>query len=329
MKHELQRLVGLVAIAFALGACGGGAASMGETSTFATGGTVCVNGPDGLPLVENTERLTRVRSEGDFSALVAEAESHWSMRHERTHAEAAIDAWERAVLAPTPAGVNRQQALAEVFVELSKAYYWLAHGHVRYDADNEATMMRLYETGMACGGNALALGNPEWNRAMLYETPIADAVGVLSPSDTGAIYWYATNLGRWGLIRGIATMLSRIPDIFAMMSTVEAQSPDYFYGATNRYFGVYYTKLPFGNPDVDQAEQRLVACINAYPEYLETRVLYAHDWAIVTQNRAVAEAQLNAVLEAELDPESPVYAENVNAQRRAAEILEELDELFR
>ena len=43
-----------------------------------------------------------------------------------------------------------------MFVELSKAYYWLAHGHVRYDADNDALMMRLYETGMACGGNALA-----------------------------------------------------------------------------------------------------------------------------------------------------------------------------
>ncbi len=328
MKHWIRR-VALCAGAASLLACGGAAQSGGNTATFSSGGTVCVNGPNGLPLVENTRRLTEVRSDGDFDALVAAAEDHWAQRHEREHAEAAIDTWEQAVLAATPADVNRDEALAGIFVELAKAYYWLAHGHVRYDADNEDTMMRLYETGMACGGNALALGNPEWNRAMLYETPIGDAAGMLTPDDSPAVYWYATNLGRWGLIRGIATMLSRVPDIFAMMSNVEANSPDYFYGATNRYFGVYYTKLPFGNPDVEQAERRLQACIAAYPEYLETRVLYAHDWAIVTQDRAVAEEQLEIVLSAELDESSPIYAENLNAQRRAAEIQAELDELFR
>ena len=319
----------LAACSALLLACGGGSAAGGSTATYATGGTVCVAGPDGIPLIENVGRLTAVRTpDADFDALIAEAEAGWEARGTLEGTEAAIDAWERAILAPTPEDADRSAILAGVFTDLAKAYYWLAHAHVRYEGD-EARMLALYETGVACGGNAIALGNEGWNRAMLYETPIPDAVDVLGVDDVPAVYWYATNLGRWGLLRGIATVLSRVNDIYALMSTVESLDDGYFYNATNRYFGVYYTKLPFGNPDVDQAERRLQACIQAHPEYLETRVLYAYDWGIVTQDRATAEQQLQLVIDADLDAAPELRPENENAQRRARQLLDELDEIFR
>lgn len=322
-------LLSLGLVVSCLVACGGGSAGGGSTATYATGGTVCVAGPDGIPLIENVGRLTAVRTpDADFGALIAEAEAAWENRGTKEGTEAAIDAWERAVLAPTSSSVDRNDALAGVFTRLAEAYYWLAHGHVRYENDEER-MIALYETGVACGGNALALGSAEWNRAMLYETPIPEAVSLLGEDDVAAIYWYASNLGRWGLLRGIATVLSRVNDIYALMSTVEALDDTYFYGATNRYFGVYYTKLPFGNPDVDQAQRRLQACIQAYPEYLETRVLYAYDWGIVTQDRETAEEQLRLVLDADLDAAPELRPENENAQRRAQQILDEFDEIFR
>lgn len=285
----------------------------------------------GSPVVEDIESLIAPTGDGDFAALVAEGDAQWENRQERSAVEAAIAAWELAIHAPTASNVNRRAAMVPLFVKLSHAYYWLAHAHERYAAgSNPETMMALYERGMDYGAQAIALGNDAWRVALLYETPIPDAVVHLTPADVPAVYWHATNLGRWGLERGIATVLSRVNDIKSMMDRVEAMDPAFYYNATNRYFGVYYTKLPFGNPDVAQAQRRFLECIERHPEYLETRVLYGYDYVIVTQERDIAVAQLQAVLDADIDAlPAELYPENLNAQIRARQLLDEIDEWVR
>lgn len=288
-------------------------------------------GSAGSAVVEDIDRLIAVTGEGDFDTLVAEGDANWEMRSDRAAVEAAIAAWERAVHVPTPPEVNRRAAMAPLFVKISGAYYWLAHAHERYaESTTSESMQALYEQGMDWGARALALNNESWNRALIYETPIPEAVVHLTPADVPAAYWYATNLGRWGLERGIATVLSRVNDIKAIMDRVEALNDDYFYNATNRYFGVYYTKLPFGNPDIEQARRRFEECIARYPEYLETRVLYGYDLVVVTQERDVAVEQLQAILDADIDALPPeLYPENLNAQRRARQLLDSIDEWVR
>jgi len=281
------------------------------------------------PLVENVARVTAATEEGDFAALVAEAEAAWTQRGERAQVEAAIAAWELAVRVPTPSGVDRNAALYPLYVDLSKAYYWLAHGHLRWEDNSEAIMLETYQIGMERAQTALALNNDQWTNALRYETPIPEAVSVLGPSDVPAMYWYATNLGRWGLLRGIATVLANVPDIKAMMDRVEALDATFFFGAPDRYFGVYYTKLPFGNPDLDQSRMRLERAIERYPGYLETRVLLAEEWARVTQNREIFETQLQAVIDADLDAYPELRPENENALRRAQYLVERIDEYFR
>ncbi len=307
---RVVRLLPVLFVLFLLGACGDGVA--------------------GSAVVEGIDDLIAPTGEGEFDALVTTADAHWAERSNRADVEAAIEAWEAAIHAPTADGVDRRAAMVPVFVNLSKGYYWLAHGHLRWDdAAGDEVMLATYEIGMNYGAQAIALSNDAWRRALLYETPIPDAVDTLTPDDVPAVYWYASNLGRWGLVRGIATVLSRVHDIKAMMDRVELMAPDFFYGATNRYFGVYYTKLPFGNPDVDQAERRLGQCISDYPEYLETRILLAEDWAMVTQERAIAEEQIQVVLDADISQWPELYPENRNAQLRAEHLRGELDEIFR
>jgi len=288
----------------------------------------CGGGTSGSPVVENLDGLLEVRGEGDFAALVAEGDAQWAQRGDRAATQAAIAAWEAAIAAPTPSNVNRRQAMVPVYVKLAQGYYWMAHGHLRYDAESDEAMLATYERGMEYGAQAIALGNEEWRLALLYETPITEAAALLTANDVPAVYWHATNLGRWGLLRGIATVLARVNDIKSMMDRVEALGPDFYYGATNRYFGVYYTKLPFGNPDLAQARRRLEANIEAYPNYLETRVLLADDWAIVAGDRAVAEEQLRAVLAADPAADPALEPENRNAQRRAEAMLAAIDENF-
>lgn len=291
----------------------------------------CGSTTAGSAVVEDIDQLIAVTGDGDFEALVAEGDAHWENRSERSEVEAAIAAWEAAIHAPMASNGDRRAAAQPVFVKLAHAYYWLAHAHERYaDGSTAESMMAIYERGMEYGAQAIALNNDEWRRALLYETPIPDAVVHLTPDDVPAVYWHATNLGRWGLERGIATVLSRVTDIKAMMDRVEAMDPSYYYNATNRYFGVYYTKLPFGNPDVAQAQARFQECIQRHPEYLETRVLYGYDYVVVTQEREIAEEQLQAVLDADIDAlPAELYPENLNAQRRARQLLDEIDEWVR
>ena len=295
---------------------------------FAAG---CGSTTAGSAVVEDIDAIIAATGTGDFAALVAQGDASWENRHERSAVEDAIAVWEEAIHAPTASGVNRRSVMVPLFVKLSHAYYWLAHAHERYESTSTPeTMMALYERGMDYGAQAISLSNDEWRRALLYETPIAEATVYLTPNDVPAVYWHATNLGRWGLERGIATVLSRVSDIKALMDAVEAMAPEYYYNASNRYFGVYYSKLPFGNPDVAQSRRRLEACIEAHPEYLETRVLLGYDYVLATQDRATAEEQLNAVLAADVDAlPAELYAENVNAQRRAAELLADIDEWVR
>lgn len=284
----------------------------------------------GSAVVENVDRLIEVSNDMDFALAVAEGDAQWENRHERSATEAAIASWEQAIHAPTP-GQDRQALMQPVFVKLAHAYYWMAHAHERYEpGSSPETMQAFYATGMEYGAQALAMSNDEWRRALLYETPVAEAVVHLTPADVPAAYWHATNLGRWGLERGIATVLSRVNDIKALMDRVEALDPDYYYNAVNRYFGVYYTKLPFGNPDIAQAQRRFLESIEAYPGYLETRLLYGYDYVVVTQEREVAVEQLEAVINADLDAlPQEIRPENINAQRRAQQLLDEIDEWVR
>lgn len=286
--------------------------------------------PAGSAVVEDIENLIAVTNDGDFDALVASGNEAWETRNEESSTDAAIEAWETAIHAPTAAGVDRREAMFPVFVSLAQAYYWRAHAHLRFDETaTDEDVLATYSMGMDYAAQAIALNNDEWRRALLYETPIPEAVVHLTPADVPAVYWHATNLGRWGLTRGIATVLGRKDDIYALMNRVEEMDSAFFYNATNRYFGVYYTKIPFGNPAVDESQRRLEECISRHPEYLETRVLYAYDWATVTQNRAVAEEQIQIVLEADIDQWPELYPENLNAQRRARQFADELDEYFR
>jgi hypothetical protein len=293
------------------------------------------SGPGPSTLVEDVDQRLAVTAEGDFAALVAEGYTHWENRLELSRVEQAIALWEQALTVETPAGEDRSQALFPVLWQLSQAYYWTGHAFVRYEVEDgvEGSTERLlaaYETGLEYASLALAANNPAWTRALQLGTPIVDAIPVLTADDVPAMYWYATNLGRYGLVRGITTVLARVDDIRTMMFAVEALDPGFFYGAPNRYFGVYYTKLPFPGGDPPAARARFEAAIANNPEYLESRVLFGEDYAQALQDRAVAEEQLRIVVETDLSTLPPeLLPENTMAQRRAQRLLDTLDEYFR
>lgn len=280
------------------------------------------------PLVENIDEITRATGEGDFQALVDEGNAQWENRLELEALQAAIAAWEQAITVETPADVDRNEALFPVYVSLSRANYFLADAHVRWSSGSDAEMAESYAVGMEYGAQAIALGNEEWTRALVYETPVPEAVSTLTRDDMPAVYWYATNAGRWALATSIAEVLARKDDIAAMMGRLLELWPEFFYGAPNRYFGVYYTKIPFGDPALDMSLTNFEAAMAAFPQYLDNFFLFAADYCRVTNNRERAIEALETVLAFDVSAVPEVIPENTNAQRKAQDMLDNIDEYF-
>ena len=280
------------------------------------------------PITDIDQRLA-VTQEGDFDALMAEAEANWENRSDTEALNAAIQTWETALHVETPG--DRRADLYPVLHQLARAYYLLADGHIRFEEtpDRDQRMMEGFQTGVDYGRLAAAVNNDEWNRQLLYETPIPDAVSVLNESDIPALYWYSTNLGKWAVMDGIATILAHKDDIAAIMSRIAEIDREWGYGASDRYFGVFYTKIPMGNPDLDRSRAHFEAAIAMEPNYLSARVLFAAEYAPKVQDRDLFMEQLEYVVNADLDTLPAFRAENAIEQEKARRLLEQVDDLFR
>ncbi|MCA9562172.1 MAG: hypothetical protein KC561_01725 [Myxococcales bacterium] len=289
----------------------------------------CGGGAQVTAPITNIDSRLAVTGEGDFEEVMAEAEAHWANRTDQAELEAAIAAWERAITLETPG--DRRTDLYPVLVSLSRANYFLADGHIRFasGADTEDRMKATFYQGVEWGRLAMAVNNQEWNRALLYETPIAEAVQLTTPSDMPAMYWYSTNMGKWALLDGVATILAYKDDIAAIMTRLAEMDRSFFYGASDRYFGAYWTKLPMGNPDLERARGHFEAAIAQEPNYFSTRVLFAEEYATRTQNRELFVEQLEYVLNTDPATLPDVAPENMAEQRKAQLLMDEIDEYFR
>ena len=279
--------------------------------------------------IENIDERLAVTQDGDFESMMAEAENHWSQRSDREHTEQAIAIWEELLHVESPG--DRRADLYPVLHKLSRAYYFLTDGHIRFEErpDWEEAMKSGFQQGLEYGHLALSVNNEDWNRALLYETPISEAVNLTTLEDLPAMYWYSTNMGKWAILDGIATILAHKDDIAAIMGRVATLDRSFLSGASDRYFGVYWTKLPIGNPDLARSREHFETAISMEPNYLSARVLFAEGYAIKAQDRAVFEEQLNYVINADPAALPHLQPENEIEQRKAQILLDNIDEYFR
>lgn len=281
--------------------------------------------------IEDVDSQIAASAEGDFEAAVAEGNAHWENRGSEEETRAAIAAWERAVTYDT-GDADRREALYPIYQKLARGYYWLAHGHLYKLSDRkerDRAMQEAYAKGMDNGKLAIATRNSAWNDALNQGEDIVDAVQYLEVEDVPAAYWYATNAGKWATIEGLSALLGFKDRLFALMTRCNELEAEYFYRATDRYFGVYYTKVPFMNPDLDQSYERFMTAIEAHPEYLESRLLLAEEWAPKARKRDVAIEHLEAIMEFDITEAPEIEPENQRAKDRADYMLNNLDEFYR
>ncbi|MCP4809902.1 MAG: hypothetical protein GY913_08150 [Proteobacteria bacterium] len=249
--------------------------------------------------------------------MKAGAEALWEQRGDVAKLEQALASYEQIVAAdPTD---------RDSYERLVRGYYFLGDGHYTEIEKKEAA----WDKSMIWGKRCLAL-NTEFTALLEKgDEDEATAAAALGPEDMACMYWLASATGKWGRIQGLATLLKEKDKIYAWMTVLDENDPDYYYTASTRYFGAYYAALPsFAGQDLDQSKVKFEEAIAAHPDHLGNRVLICEYWGVKTQTREICETELNYVINADPAVIPELQPEQEAEQRKAQALLDQMDDLF-
>jgi hypothetical protein len=258
------------------------------------------------------------------AALVAEGDALWAERVSEAKLKEALAKWEAAIkLAPT----------AELATKLARGHYLLGDAHYAL-ADNIEARDAEYQLGLDWANEALKLSAPEYAAAKAGGKSHVEAIKLAPKEAVPAMYWYATNLGKWAAGKGIVTRLKYKDDLFATMTQVKALDEGFFYGAAWRYFGSYEAVASgIAGGSLERSRENFEKAIAIAPAYLGTKVLYADLYCTrMVKDEAEGKAKFKRLLEEVIaaDPaaEPDIAPENQLEQQKAKKLLARIDELF-
>jgi hypothetical protein len=263
------------------------------------------------------DRQTSVSmTDAEVKRAQAEADAGWAKRDDRSSLLAALQTLEKLAGA-------RPQDTANL-TRLARGFYLLADGHTTEVQEKK----RLWEVGASWGERALAV-NPAFRKLVVDEKkPVEDALGAVTKDQVAALYWSAVNLGKWAKHSSLGTQLKYKGRIRKMIERVGELEPDFFHGAVPRYWGTFYAVAPgIAGGDMNKAWEKYQESVAKAPQYLETRVLIAENYAVKKEDRKLFRSELEAVLKA--DPKVAELApENTIAKRKAKDMLARIEEMF-
>lgn len=259
-------------------------------------------------------------AQGDAKAAAEAGAAGWEKRLDPTALRGAIASWGKSL------DINPDQA--DLRVRLARAHYFLADGHLRFDDEKSDEMLKHLE--IATNHAELALGQkyPAYAKKYCARRPFSQALAQLDKGASAAMYWYASALGKFALAKSIVLILNEKDRIRAMMTTIRSLDPSYFYTGPDRYFGAFYTKIPFPGGNIPLSAKHFEASLAASPQYLATRVLYAELNRVKAGDRAKFKELLDGVLAFDLSTAPELLPENTIEQRKAKGLLEEIDVFF-
>lgn len=263
------------------------------------------------------------------TTVVGEGDAAWEARADKAKLEEAIAKWE-AASATAPS--------AELAAKLARAHYFLGDGYLAV-ADDLAGRDAEYEKGLAWAETALKIGAPEFAAARAGGATHAEAIKKAPKEAVPAMYWYASNLGKWAASKGFATRLKYKDDIKATMDLVKSYDETYFYAGPWRYFGAFEALTAgIAGGDLGKAKENFSKASTMSPAYLGTKVLWAELLCTKQQADTDGDGQndgkvqfkklLDEVIAADPNVDPMVAAENAIEQQKAKKLLAKIDDLF-
>lgn len=240
---------------------------------------------------------------GNTADFAAEGDAAWAKRSNREDLLAAIGLYEKAVSADT--------TNLDVLTKLARAYYFLADGHTMDDPEQQ---IAIYDKGIVAAERALAL-DPAF-KANAYKPEVLNA---MDPKFAPAMYWAASNLGKWARLKGFMTLLKYKDTAKALIEAMAPKAPTYFYYGADRYWGSYNALAPSGT--LEKSKEHYEKSMAAAPGMLSTKVLYADLYATKAQDKALYKRLLEEVLAADANADAEIAPENAVEQEKARRLL--------
>lgn len=263
------------------------------------------------------------------TSVVAEGDALWEQRADKAKLEQAIAKWEEAAAkAPN----------ADLAAKLSRAHYLLGDGYLAL-AEDLAGRDAEYQKGLDWATTALKLSAPEFAAAMAAGSTHAEAIKKAPKESVPAMYWYASNLGKWAASKGFATRLKYKDDIKATMDLVKAYDETYFHAGPWRYFGAFEAVTAgIAGGDLGKSKENFQKAATMAPAYLGTKVLWAELLCTKQQADTDGDGQndgkvqfkklLDEVIAADPNADPTIAAENTLEQQKAKKLLAKIDDLF-
>lgn len=270
------------------------------------------------PNQQATGQQTSTTAGDEVAKLVAEGNTHWDQRTSAEEIRAAITAWEKAL--------EQQPGDLDVLTKLTRAHYFLADAYLR---DSEKEYLATMDKGVKWGERAMVAASPEFEKMMRDGAKLPEAVKVMPKAGVPAMYWYASALGKWAKKKGFAVLLGQKDNVKATMDRALELDPNYYYGGPHRYFGAYYAIAPaFAGGDLEKSKVHFKKSLEIEPNYVGTKVLWAQELAVKTQDEELFDKLLAEVLETPDDVIPEVRPEIMIEKIKAKELIAQKDDLF-
>lgn len=261
--------------------------------------------------------VTSGLSSADVKAKKEKALSHWKNRGTQSELETSLKIFEE-IAAGAP---NDLESLNY----LCRGNYFLADGHLSDPQQKKA----IWEQGTSWCERALATNDAFRKKVKDEGKKIEEALDVLTVNEVPALYWGASNLGKWSRLSGISELLANKNRIRLMIERVEALQPDYFYGAVPRYWGVYYAVAPgFAGGSIPKSEENFQRSLKMSNDYFGTHVLMADALAPKKDDRAMFKKHLEFVINGKSSSLPDIVPEQDAEKRKAKKMLESMEEYF-
>jgi hypothetical protein len=263
---------------------------------------------------------------GDADALNAEGDAAFAKRADEAQARAAIKAWNDA-LAVAPGRHDIRVKLARANYYLADSIVWMRF-NIEGKADAGKEMASIYKE--AANQAELALGQkyPGFRSKYCAKQPFNAALEQLDKEAVPGMYWYAASLSRYALMTSLVEVLNQTDRIKAMMELIHRFDPSFWYFASDRYLGGFYTKIPFPSGDLDKSRKHFDRAIEGAPTYLATRVIFAEMNAVKAGDKQLFSRLLNEVLAFDLTTAPDIQPENAAEQKKAKFYLDDIDNLI-
>ncbi len=252
-------------------------------------------------------------------AATAEGDAAWDARADKAKLQEAITKWEAAF---------EKGGTGELAAKLARAHYLLGDGYYALENNQEGRDAE-YQKGLDWATRALKLSAPEFTKAMTEGKKHAEAITLAPKEAVPAMYWYATNLGKWAATKGFATRLRYKDDIKATMLHVKALDENFFYAAPWRYFGGFEAATAgLAGGSLEKSEENFKKSVELAPAYLGTKVLWADYLCTKKQDKETFKKLLEEVIAADAKADPAIEPENNIEQQKAKKLLAEIDEKF-